>query len=357
MKRDIFLRILLATFFVIFYNGATSAVIAQGVRTIIIDPGHGGKISPGAHYNGVFEKNLVLPIGLRVGELIEQNLPNIKVVYTRKSDIALDTTIAKDLAKRNALANSSKGDLFVSIHANAAVNKSASGVETIIMGESTLEQQRNEAALYANNREDLLDMSDKKTAAIVRAYIQNLQFTYGEYSEALARCIQNNYGKYGRKLRDLRRQPLMVLYGADMPAVLTEIGFMSNSEEFRYMTSKKGQEEIAQAIYGGICDYIAMVEGTLEANRIESSSEVQTTTPQENSEPQKGYTVQILSSKKILKESDSQFKIYRNKVWCVEKSGAYKYKYCVGKYSSQSEASQMLREARKHFPDAFIIKY
>ncbi len=357
MKRDIFLRILLASFIVIIYNGTASAVIAQGVRTIIIDPGHGGKISPGAHYNGVYEKNLVLPIGLRVGELIEKNLPSVKVIYTRTSDKALDVTIAKDLAKRNALANSSKGDLFVSIHANAAVNKSASGVETIIMGESTLEQQRNEAALYANNREDLLDMSDQKTAAIVRAYIQNLQFTYGEYSEALARCIQNNYGKYGRKLRDLRRQPLMVLYGADMPAVLTEIGFMTNSEEFKYMTSKKGQEEIAQSIYGGIRDYIAMVDGTLAANRIEPTSEAKPTAQKESAVPKSGYTVQILSSKKVLKESDSQFKIYRNKVWQIEKSGAYKYKYCIGKFSSQSEASKQLQEAKKHFPDAFIIKY
>ncbi len=349
MKRDIFLRIIFLALTVIFYNGASSALIAQGVHTIIIDPGHGGKISPGAHYNGVYEKNLVLPIALRVGELIETNLPSIKVVYTRKSDKALDVTIAKDLARRNALANSSKGDLFVSIHANAATNTSASGVETIIMGESSLEQQRNEAALYANNREDLLDMSDKKTAAIVRAYIQNLQFTYGEYSEALARCIQNNYGKYGRKLRDLRRQPLMVLYGADMPAVLTEIGFMTNSAEFKYMTSKKGKEEIAQSIYGGIRDYITMIEGTLEANRTEPESGAAT--------PESGYTIQLLSSKRVLKESDSQFKIYRNSVWYIEKSGAYKYKYCTGRYLSKADASKELVNARKHFRDAFIIKY
>ncbi len=354
MKRNKFLRFILAVSIVIFCNGASSALIAQGVKTIILDPGHGGSISPGAHYNGVKEKDLVLPIALRVGELIEKNMPDIKVVYTRKSDKALDVSIAKDLARRNKLANSSNGDLFVSVHANAAANKSASGVETIIMGESSLEQQRNEAALYASNREDLVDMSDEKTAAIVRAYIQNLQFTYGEYSEALAKLIQKNYGKYGRKLRPLRRQPLMVLYGANMPAVLTEIGFMTNSAEFKYMTSSKGKEEIAQSIYGGIRDYVEMINGTLDANKIEPADELELETEQAL---ESGYTVQILSSKRIIAPNDSQFKAYRGKAWYIEQSGSYKYKYCVGRYKTREEASAKLKEVKGYFSDAFVTKF
>ncbi len=357
-KTNKYLSFVVALLCAIVLNGVSSVVIAQGVRVIIIDPGHGGSISPGATYHGVYEKNLVLPIGLRVGELIEQNLKGIKVVYTRTSDKALDRTIATDLRRRNELANASKGDLFVSIHANAASNSAASGVETIIMGESSLEQQRNEAALYANNREDLLDMSDEKTAAIVRAYIQNLQFTYGEYSEALARLIQSNYGKYGRKLRDLRRQPLMVLYGADMPAVLTEIGFMTNDAEFKYMTSKKGQEEIAQSIYGGIRDYVEMINGTLAANHVsEEEASQNRVTPQSKTTPRSYYTIQILSSRKVLKDSDSQFKSYRNKVWYFESGTNYKYKYCVGHYATREEASTQLKEVQRYFSDAFIVKY
>ena len=358
MKSNKFLRLILAVSIVIFCNGASSVLIAQGVKTIIIDPGHGGKISPGAHYNGMYEKNIVLPIALRVGELIEKNMPDIKVIYTRKSDVALDVTIAKDLARRNQLANSSHGDLFVSVHANAAANKSAAGVETIIMGESSVEQQRNEAALYASNREELIDMSDEKTAAIVRAYIQNLQFTYGEYSEALAKLIQKNYGKYGRKLRPLRRQLLMVLYGANMPAVLTEIGFMTNSEEFKYMTSSKGKEEIAQSIYGGIRDYVEMVNGTLDANRTELTEPSEPTEEPEQAEQaiESGYTVQILSSRKVIEPNDSQFKIYRGKVWYVKKQGLYKYKYCVGRYKTHGEANIKLKEVKRYFSDAFVIK-
>ncbi|MFI3323434.1 MAG: N-acetylmuramoyl-L-alanine amidase [Rikenellaceae bacterium] len=338
-------------------NGTQLELIAQGVRVIVVDPGHGGAISPGATYHGKMEKEIVLPIGLRVGELIEQNLKGIKVVYTRTTDKALGRTVAEDLRARTALANEAKGDLFVSIHANAASNASAKGVETITMGESSLEQQRSDAVIYANNREDLVDMSDEKTAAIVRAYIQNLQFTYGEYSKALARSIQKNYGTYGRSLRGERQQLLMVLYGVDMPSVLTEIGFMTNPTEFAYMTSKKGQEEIAQSIYEGIKDYVTMVNGTLEANKSAAPEPAPKSAPKATSGSEKGYTIQILSSGKVLKSNDSQFKSYRNKAWYFEAQGSFKYKYCIGRFESRQQANEELKKVRKEFSDAFVVEY
>lgn len=366
MKSNNFFSVLSILLVLLLTNGSMTTVIAQGVKVIVVDAGHGGSISPGATYNKVMEKDLVLPIALRVGALIEANIPGVKVVYTRKSDVALGKTITEDLRQRTALANKVKGDLFVSIHANAAANSSAKGVETITMGESSVEQQRNDAVIYANNREDLVDMSDEKTAAIVRAYIQNLQFTYGEYSQALARSIQQNYGKFNRSLRGERQQLLMVLYGVDMPSVLTEIGFMTNPSEFAYMTSKKGQEEIAQSIYGGIRDYVEMVNGTIAANKGEEHKaeapkaepqRVESTPKAAAANPLKGYTVQILSSSKVLKENDSQFKAYRNLVWYIESSGRYKYKYCVGRYSTREEAVEKLSEVKKHFSDAFVVEY
>ena len=133
------------------------------------------------------------------------------------------------------------------------------------MGESPKEQRYNENALFENNREDLIDMSDERTAAIVRAYIQNLQFTYGEYSMAIARCIQNNYLKAGRHSRGIKPQLLRVLYATDMPGVLTEIGFLSNSQEAAYMKSEKGQTEIARSIYEGVKNYSAYVLETRNA--------------------------------------------------------------------------------------------
>ncbi|MFI3264460.1 MAG: N-acetylmuramoyl-L-alanine amidase [Rikenellaceae bacterium] len=348
MKTNIFFRLitLLSILFVI--NGSQTSLIAQGVKVIVIDPGHGGAISPGAIYRGVMEKNIVLPIALRVGELVEKNIADVEVVYTRKSDVALGATITEDLRNRTALANNAKGDLFVSIHANAAASTSAKGVETITMGESSLEQKRNDDVIYANHQEELIDMSDEKTAAIVRAYIQNLQFTYGEYSQALAHLIQKNYGEYNRTLRRDRQQLLMVLYGVDMPSVLNEIGFMSNPTEFAYMTSKKGQEEIAQSIYSGIRDYVKMVNGTIVAN-------TESETKKAVEEPKGGYTIQILSSGGVIDKNDAQFKIYRNNVKYFVTSGSFKYKYCVGNYSTEQEAQEKLKEVQKYFDDAFIV--
>ena len=252
-------------------NGATAGNIAHGVEVVVIDAGHGGKF-PGAHYGNVYEKDLTLKVALKLGKLIEEGMPGVKVVYTRKTDKALGTDLATDLQARADIANKAGGDLFVSIHVNAAKSSAARGVETLIMGESPKEQRYNENALYESNREDLIDMSDERTAAIVRAYIQNLQFTYGEYSMALARCIQNNYLKAGRHSRGIKPQLLRVLYATDMPGVLTEIGFMSNAQEMAYMKSEKGQDEIARSIYEGVKDYSAYVLETRRAGEEAAAS-------------------------------------------------------------------------------------
>ena len=230
-------------------NVASAGNIAHGVEVVVIDAGHGGKF-PGAHYGGVYEKDLTLKVALKLGKLVEEGMPGVKVVYTRTADRTLGADLAADLQARADIANKAGGDLFISIHANAAPRATGvRGVETLIMGESSKEQRYNENALFENNREDLIDMSDERTAAIVRAYIQNLQFTYGEYSMAFARCIQNSYLKAGRHSRGIKPQLLRVLYATDMPGVLTEIGFMSNQQELAYMKSDKGQNEIAGAMF------------------------------------------------------------------------------------------------------------
>ena len=246
-------------------NVASAGNIAHGVEVVVIDAGHGGKF-PGAHYGGVYEKDLTLKVALKLGKLVEEGMPGVKVVYTRTADRTLGADLAADLQARADIANKAGGDLFISIHANAAPRATGvRGVETLIMGESSKEQRYNENALFENNREDLIDMSDERTAAIVRAYIQNLQFTYGEYSMAFARCIQNSYLKAGRHSRGIKPQLLRVLYATDMPGVLTEIGFLSNSQEAAYMKSEKGQTEIARSIYEGVKNYSAYVLETRNA--------------------------------------------------------------------------------------------
>ena len=108
-----------------------------GVRVIVIDAGHGGKAFPGATYGGVKEKDINLAVALKLGALIEKELPQIKVVYTRKTDTALGKTLNEDLTARANIANKAGGDFFISIHANAGPGKpSVAGAGTIIMGGS-----------------------------------------------------------------------------------------------------------------------------------------------------------------------------------------------------------------------------
>ena len=410
---------------IVLTNVAAAADITYGVRVVVIDPGHGGKL-PGAHYGGVYEKDIVLNVALRLGRLIEREMPGVKVVYTRRTDKMLGETLADDLQARATIANEAGGDLFISIHANAAPSTAARGVETLVMGETPKEQRYNENALFESNREDLIDMSDERTAAIVRAYIQNLQFTYGEYSMAIARCIERNYRKAGRHVRGIKPQLLRVLYATDMPGVLTEIGFMSNAQELAYMKSEKGQAEIARSLFDAVRDYsdylLAMHrgdegvsggpmssggaepsvsaespstdetagagaalavgtdakpatrnDGLFKMPKAEDSKreERQSETPKssESSESAAGvrtgsvesagevrYAVQILAAPKALPLDSSQFRSYRGKVKQYAGSGALPYKYCVEECSSAARAQQRLREVRRVFPDAFVVR-
>ena len=389
-------------------NVASAGNIAHGVEVVVIDAGHGGKF-PGAHYGGVYEKDLTLKVALKLGKLVEEGMPGVKVVYTRTADRTLGADLAADLQARADIANKAGGDLFISIHANAAPRATGvRGVETLIMGESPKEQRYNENALFENNREDLIDMSDERTAAIVRAYIQNLQFTYGEYSMALARCIQNNYLKAGRHSRGIKPQLLRVLYATDMPGVLTEIGFMSNAQEMAYMKSEKGQDEIASSIYEGVRDYSAYVLETRRAeeeaaaapkpgkepetqvvigkepvrpakqDKASDAPAAKAATP-EKGEPEKAagksgaqkpakagdapkqaarplrYTVQVLASAQTVPTSSARFKSYRNKVKQYTAEGRFRYKYFVGEYDTRAAAQKRLAEVRKVFPDAFVV--
>ena len=355
-----------------------------GVRVIVIDAGHGGAAFPGAVYGGVKEKDINLAVALKLGALIEKEISGVKVVYTRKTDTALGKTLNDDLTARADIANKANGDFFISIHANAAPKAtSVCGAETLIMGESEKETRYNESALYDNNKEELIDMSDANTAAMVRAYIQNLQFTYGEYSEMMARIMQSNYQKGGRQVRSVKRQLLKVLYATDMPSVLTELGFMTNKSELAYMSSEKGQNAYARMLCNAVKEYVGHVNrlAGVATTFVEPAEEpeveqkpvtepkVVTPEPKEveelKSEPEKeveaavsdGYAIQLLASDKKIKTSDAQFKSYRDKVECYIGGGKLKYKYCYGRFATRAEAQRKLAEVKRTFKDAFVVHY
>ena len=357
-------------------NGFGAENVAQGVKVIVIDAGHGGSRFPGAGYNGFAEKDINLQVALKLGALIEKNLPNIKVVQTRTVDKHFSTVLSEDLQARADIAHKHNGDLFISIHSNAHRNSEVRGVETLIMGETSMEQRVNQNALYLNNKEELLDMSDQKTATIVRAYIQNLQFTYGEYSEMMARLIQEEYVKLGYNNRGVRKQPLKVLYATDMPSVLTEIGFMSNPADLKHITSEKGQKEIAGAIFRAIKRY---VENVNRALLIDGATTAQPIAPQqpkvqtkeqtkeqvkESAKPKakaqhsvKRYAIQLMASVKKIPTTHPELKSLRGKVWILESGSTLKYKYCYGDFADKATAQRHIEAVRKDFPQAFIITF
>ncbi len=370
MRRSVFYLVAILSL-ALSSNAVFGENVAQGVRVVVIDAGHGGPKFPGARYGGICEKDINLQVALKLGALIERNMPDVKVVYTRKVEKQFSSVLTDDLQARADIANKAGGDLFISIHSNAARDSRVHGVETLIMGESPMETRVNENILFANNKDEFLDMSDQKTAAIVRAYIQNLQFTYGEYSEMMARLVQKHYVKLGKVNRGVRKQPLKVLYATDMPSVLTEIGFMSNPQELKYITSEKGQNEIAAALFGAVKDYAEyvrkslLVDSSSETSRPASETVLQDSAAERNTEgkpaekPQtavgRTYSIQIMASADRLKTSDARFGAYRNKVKEYRAGGRFPYKYCVGEYADRAAAQTELKKVRQKFSTAFVV--
>ena len=358
------MRVLLIFAFVVGFvstNVLRAENIVHGVRVVVLDAGHGGP-DPGCHYAGTREKDITLKVVLKLGALIEEYMPGVKVCYTRTTDRDLAPTKKSDLQARANFANKMNGDVFISVHVNAAGSSAAKGVETLIMGETPMEQTRNEAALMESNREDLFDMTDANTAAMVRAYIQNLQYTYGQYSMALAQCIQDGYKADGRHIRKIKPQPLMVLYATNMPCVLTEIGFLSNPQEAALMKSAKGIDRIARSLLKGLQAYsrkMAILRGETPVDYQEPKAESEQERPKTSAVQAQAplrYTVQVMASDVKLPLGSKKFKSYRNRVKEYLGAGKLRYKYCVGEYRTLNEARQQQRKVRSVFHDAFVVK-
>jgi N-acetylmuramoyl-L-alanine amidase len=218
------------------------------IKTVVIDAGHGG------HDAGCLgirskEKEVTLAIALKLGKYLEDNYPNIKVIYTRKTDEFID------LIERANIANRAKADLFISLHCNASANKSAYGSETYAMGlhvsEANLNvaKRENSVILLEDNYEKNYDGFDPKSteAYIIFSLYQNVNI---DKSLFLASKIQDQFtNKLKRYNRGIKQAGFIVLYKTNMPSVLIESGFLTNKEEEVFLSSEEGQENIARSIY------------------------------------------------------------------------------------------------------------
>ncbi len=228
-------------------------------RAVVIDPGHGGK-DPGALGKHIREKDVVLAIGLKLGKYIEENFEDVKVIYTRSTDVFIPLHDRADIANKN------KADLFISIHANSLPGSSATGTETFVMGEyknsSNLEVAKKENAVitlednYTTRYEGFDPNSDD--SYIVFSLLQK---TYLYQSLEFAGFIQQQFReRAGRIDRGVKMAGFLVLWKTTMPSVLVETGFLTSSGEESFLGSDQGQDYIASAIYRAFKAYKEKIE-------------------------------------------------------------------------------------------------
>ncbi len=338
----------------------------QTVKTIVIDPGHGGE-DPGAVSKFGYEKDLVLDVSLKLGQYIEKHIPGVKVIYTRKTDVFIE------LIKRAEIANKVNADLFISIHANSAENKEAFGTESFVMG---LDKSAKNFAVVQKENEVIMKEDDyKKTygnidpqspeAYIIFSLFQNVHL---KQSTRLAQLIQNQFTeRIGRKDRGVKQGPLFVLWKNESPSVLVELGFISHDAEARFLFSDKGKEYMASAIYRAFKKYKIELDGPIDTDDstvpddkpvIEPDTTVQEAIYKPvqvlDETEQIHFEVQFLSSPKSYSKNSKKFE-------GIEKVNEYQtdgiYKYTAGHEINFEKAKALQTKVREKFPDAFVVAF
>lgn len=366
------------------FNPRPFAVEEEGVNIIVIDPGHGGK-DPGNLGTGRYkdrEKDVSFDVSLLVKQYIEENLPGTKALLTRDDNQFIE------LYQRTVIANRANADLFISIHCNANDNHRAYGTESFVLGMGEKDQRLNKTAqlenaarLLEDNWEtnyEKLDASNPAAIIALRAY----QDAYLEQSISIADEIQHQFeGRVKRRNRGVKQQPLAVLRGSTMPAVLVELGFLTNPGEEDFLQSNRGKELLASAIYRAIKEYKykresrdALIQGVEGQTSIfDQKEEAPAATTTENTKsavvveeaPTSAvaapavpsslfFTVQLAVSRNDLACAPENFKGLEG-VWKEEQYGLFKY-YC-GKISTYKEVEALKTTVAEQYPDAYIVAF
>jgi N-acetylmuramoyl-L-alanine amidase len=355
----------------------TTSITAQnkvdffGVKTVCIDAGHGGHDS-GCLGSSSQEKHVALSIALKLGAYIEQNFPDVKVVYTRKTDIYLK------LWERAAIANEVKADLFICVHANANDNKAAFGTETFVMGlhksESNLNVAKRENSSILLEEDYKTQYSDfdpnSPESYIVLTMRQN---AFLAQSLSFAAKIQTQFTeRVGRKNRGVKQAGFLVLHQTNMPSVLIETGFLTNKAEEKFLVSDLGQDYLASAVFRAFKSYKNELEGkqkkktivvdevvldhkmTVEKNEKEVSNKER---KKKLETLNKGvvFRVQISTSSKKIELKPENFKGVEG-VTIYEAGGLYRY--TVGREVNMTDANRLQVQLRtKGYKDAFVVAF
>ena len=366
------------------FNPRPFAVEEEGVNIIVIDPGHGGK-DPGNLGTGRYkdrEKDVSFDVSLLVKQYIEENLAGTKALLTRDDNQFIE------LYQRTVIANRANADLFISIHCNANDNHRAYGTESFVLGMGEKDQRLNKTAQFENaarllednweTNYEKLDASNPAAIIALRAY----QDAFLEQSISIADEIQHQFeGRVKRRNRGVKQQPLAVLRGSTMPAVLVELGFLTNPGEEDFLQSNRGKELLASAIYRAIKEYKykresrdALIQGVEGQTSIfDQIEEAPAATTTENTKsavvveeaPTSAvaapavpsslfFTVQLAVSRNDLACAPENFKGLEG-VWKEEQYGLFKY-YC-GKISTYKEVEALKTTVVEQYPDAYIVAF
>jgi N-acetylmuramoyl-L-alanine amidase len=336
------------------FSCSMTAATTEKRWVIVIDAGHGGK-DPGAIGSFSSEKNITLAIALRTGSFIEQNLRNVSVIYTRKTDTFIE------LKDRPAIANKNNADLFISIHVNWAKSRNIHGTETYVMGPAKDEQnlevamKENEVILLEKDYSTSYEGFDPKSpeSYIMFTLMQNI---FLGQSRTFAFKIQNQYkDQYSRMDRGVKEAGFWVLFNTTMPSVLTETGFITNNDEEKFLNSKDGQEEIAGSIFKACSDYISEIESKSSKFPVKNENSVPKTDSTAPTSAESGdiiFMIQIRASASKIDINPESFNGLKN---VIEISGKDQSRYATGSFSDYREAVNYRKEIESRYPDAFVI--
>ena len=375
-----FFRIL--TILTIFALALPLQLIAKEQFTIIIDPGHGGGDYGTPHRKcKQDEKTIALNVALKLGKLIENNYSDVKVVYTRKTDKY------PSLPERTQIAKKNKGDLFISIHVNACPTPSVRGFETYIFGtEGSDSGKRRVEERLVEERENL-DISGKRvnfdTDIDIETKIlcQAQREKHNKQSQEIAQAVHKNLiaslkkTSYAKNVvsRGVKAKNLFVLCYSPMPAILVELGYMSNVAEERFINTDEAQSTFANALYQGFKEYKRKWDKRqlsnqdnakpdkqkdnakpAEQDKPKPSDQSTNDTPKQQATGNVVWKIQFLTSSKLLNEGSPEFKGL-SPVSYYKEGDLYKYTY--GSAPTSKGLNAELKKVTALFPGAFPVKF
>lgn len=232
-------------------DGQSTLTRALGLKIgrIVIDAGHGGHDTGTIGPTGLMEKDLCLDVALRLGKIIEQRLPGADVVYTRSDDTFVP------LEERTNIANQAKADLFISIHANSSRDHAARGIETYYLNlKGSAEAMEVAARENATAQGGVHELQDLVMKIARTEKIDESKELAEDIQDSLAKRIQKSSKPV--KNRGVRKAPFVVLIGADMPSILTEISFLSNPADEQMLKKPEQRQKVAEGLYQGVASYL-----------------------------------------------------------------------------------------------------